>query len=129
MPIDDPNTWLQTASAVKTMIDSFRSAIGLAKEANAVGGGSAEQKKAVDTALATASSSASLAEVEIAKALGYPLCKCQFPPTAMLTVGYYERDFYEDGRNAGDPVFGCPKCEFTTAGPFEFKRTDGEIPF
>jgi hypothetical protein len=100
MPIDDPNTWLQTASAVKTMIDSFRSAIGLAKEANAIGGGTAEQKKAVDTALATASSSAALAEVEIAKTFGYPLCKCQFPPTPMLTIGYYDREFFEDGRPA-----------------------------
>jgi hypothetical protein len=28
MPIDDPTTWLKTATAIKTMFDGVRSAVG-----------------------------------------------------------------------------------------------------
>jgi hypothetical protein len=64
---------------------------------------------------------AKVAEAEIAKALGYQLCKCQFPPVVMLTVGYVIMKFarYEEG----DPVYECPKCGYCTAGPYDFERT------
>jgi hypothetical protein len=39
----------------------------------------------------SASSNTAIAEAEIAKALGYELCKCDFPPTPMRTVGYFNR--------------------------------------
>ena len=45
-----------------------------------------EEKKVIETALTTASSNTAIAEAQIAQALGYQLCHCQFPPTPMLTV-------------------------------------------
>jgi hypothetical protein len=61
-----------------------------------------EKAAAIMAALATAESSARMAEAEVAKALGYELCRCQFPPTPMLTVGYFNRPV---GRHhAGDQV-------------------------
>src|ERR1700737_18245 len=53
---------------------------------------------------------------EIAKALGYELCKCEFPPTPMLTVGEL------NGRPKTGPVYECPKCGFNTAGAFMYNR-------
>ena len=122
MPIDDPKSWLEGASAIKATFDSVRTAIGLVRDAEAISGHNEQQKKAIDNALATASSTATIAEMEIAKPFGYQLCRCQFPPTAMLTVGYFNRNV-EDVASPGDPVFECPKCGFTNAGPFTFKRT------
>jgi hypothetical protein len=76
----------------QTVFESLRPAIGLVKDArDASGGGTEQQAKAIDTALATASSTASITEAEIAKVLGYELCKCEFPPTPMLAVGYFDR--------------------------------------
>jgi hypothetical protein len=77
MPIDDPATWLKTATAIKTMFDGVRSAIGMVRDVNSVTGGSAEQKQVVKKALATASSSAAIAALEMATALGYQICRCE----------------------------------------------------
>ena len=122
MPIDDPATWLQGAAAVKAAFDSLRSAIGLLRDARSIAGGTEQQNKALDQALDHAERSAVIAEAEVAKALGYQLCKCAFPPTIMLTVGY------RSGRPASDtgPVFECPKCGFDTASPFTYTRTAPE---
>jgi hypothetical protein len=45
--------------------------------------------------------SAQLAEAEMAKALGYQLCRCTFPPQIMLTIGFNEN---------GDPKHQCGAC-------------------
>jgi hypothetical protein len=120
MPIDDPNSWAQGASALKTVFDSFRSAIGVLKDVRSLGGGSEQQQKTIDAALATASSTALIAEAQIAKALGYELCKCEFPPTPMRTVGFARSNAGK--LSTGDPIYECPKCGFNTAGPFGFTR-------
>jgi hypothetical protein len=121
MPIDDPSSWAQGASAVKTMFDSVRSAIGVLKDVRSLGGGSEQQQKTIDTALATGTSTAAIAEAELAKAFGFELCKCTFLPTAMLTVGFFATNA---GRHkVSDPVFECRKCGYTNAGPFGFTRT------
>jgi hypothetical protein len=120
MPIDDPASWAQGASALKTMFDSVRSAIGVLKDVKSVGGGTEEQKKTIDAALATASSTSAIAEGQFAKALGYQLCKCEFPPTPMLTVGFASNNVGQ--LKVGDPVYECPKCGFNNAGPFGFQR-------
>ena len=117
MPVDDPNTWLQGATALKAAFDAFRAAIAGVKDIRAIAGGTEEQKKVVDEALDHAVRTAAIAEAEVAKALGYELCKCQFPPTIMLTVGY------KAGGHAGTgPVFECPKCGYHTAGMWAFSR-------
>ena len=87
MPIDDPSTWAQGLAAAKTAFDSVRSAIGIVKDVRSLGGGTEQQQKAIDQALTVASSTTAIAEAELAKAFGYELCKCEFPPTPMRTVG------------------------------------------
>jgi hypothetical protein len=112
--IEDPTTW-------KLMFDTIRSAIGLVRDANEISGGSEQQKQVVTQALATASSSTAIAEAEISKGLGYQLCKCDFPPTIMKTVGYFSRTL-DDQHKDGDPVFECPKCGYNNAGGWAFTR-------
>jgi hypothetical protein len=89
MPFDDPASWMTGANALKTALDSIRSAIGMVKDVRSLGGGSEQQQNAIDAALTVASSSTAIAEAELAKAFGYELCKCEFPPTPMRTVGYF----------------------------------------
>jgi hypothetical protein len=76
MPIDDPNTWLQGATALKAGFDAFRSAVRLVRET--LGGDDKARTKAVDEALDHAEREAGIAEAEIAKALGYKLCNASF---------------------------------------------------
>jgi hypothetical protein len=121
MPIDDPSTWAQGFVALKTAFDSFRSAITLIKDVRSLGDGTEQQKKAIDNALTVATSTATLAEAQIAQAFGYELCKCDFPPTPMRTVGYFTRQIGPSKRE-GDPVYECPKCGYNTAGPIMYQR-------
>jgi hypothetical protein len=120
MPIDDPASWVAGATALKTAFDSFRSAIGLVKDVQSLGGATEQQKATIDSALATAISTAAIAQAEIAKALGYELCKCDFPPTPMRTVGYFSRRLAN--HSEGDPVYECPKCGYSNAGPYGYHR-------
>jgi hypothetical protein len=55
MPIDDPGPWLSGVNAIKTALDSVRAAIGMVRDAQSLGGGNEQQKKAIDVALTTAS--------------------------------------------------------------------------
>jgi hypothetical protein len=125
MPIDDPSTWLQGAGAVKAAFDSLRSAISLVKDVRSLDGGSEQQQKAIDSALATAATNTAIAEAQLAQALGYELCKCEFPPTPMKTVGYFGLSAGSAGRRAGDPVYECPKCGYRNSGPLLFNKVKG----
>jgi len=112
----DPLTIAGAAAAVKTTFDALRSAMGLLKDAKELLPSGDQRHQAISQALATAESSSKIAEAEIAKSLGFELCKCEFPPTPMLTVGEL------NGRPKTGPVFECPKCGFNTAGPFTYNR-------
>lgn len=112
----DPITIAGAATAIKTTFDALRSAIGLLKDAKGILPAGDQREAAISQALATAESSSKIAEAEIAKSLGYELCKCEFPPTPMLTVGEH------NGRPKMGPVYECPKCGFNTAGPFMYNR-------
>src|SRR5258708_26355240 len=81
-------------------------------------GSAAETTATITAALATAESSSRIAEAEVAKALGYELCKCQFPPTPMLTVGSIDNPEMK----LRGPVFECPRCGFNTAGVWNYTR-------
>lgn len=119
----DPITIASGISTVKTTFEALRSAIGLVNDTKTLLP-EGEKKAAITAALATAESSSRIAEAEVAKALGYELCKCQFPPTPMLAVGYFDRPA---GRHKpADPVYECPKCRMDTAGPFTYTRTAPE---
>ena len=117
----DPVTIIQGIGALKTVIDSIRGAVGLAKDVRLYGGSTEQQQQVIEASLTLASSNAAIAEMQLAQAFGYELCKCDFPPTPMRTVGYFNRDHGE--RRAGDAVYECPKCGTTNAGPFNYQRT------
>ena len=113
----DPVTIVSAIPAVRSAFDALRSVIGLVKDTKDLL--PKDQKTdAITAALATAESSSRVAEAEVAKALGYELCKCNYPPTIMLTVGVL------DGRSklGLGPVYECPRCGYNTAGPFSYKR-------
>ena len=124
MPIDDPSSWAQGFTALKMAFDSARSAFSMAKEVRSRGGGTEQEQKAIDSALTIASSNTAIAEAKIAASLGYELCKCDFPPTPMRTVGYFSRQVAN--KNEGDPVYECPKCGYNNAGPFLYERIASE---
>jgi hypothetical protein len=119
MPLDDPNTWAQGAGALKSAFDAIRGLLGVVKDVRGLA--NPEQAKAITAAADQVEAAAKIAEAEIAKALGYEICKCQFPPTPMLAVGYHTRNLA--GHQLGEFVYECPKCGLTTAGPFGFERT------
>jgi hypothetical protein len=117
----DLASWVTGAAAVKTAFDTLRSAIGLLKEAKDLLPEGDQREKAITVALDAATTSAKIAEAEIAKALGYELCKCEFPPTPMLTVGYMTAN-QTPATALGKPVFECPRCGINNAAPFTFQR-------
>jgi Zn finger protein HypA/HybF involved in hydrogenase expression len=121
MAIDDPSAWAQGALALKTAFESLRTALSMVKDIRSLGSGSEEQQKVIDTALTVASSNTAIAEAELAKAFGYQLCKCEFPPIPMKTVGSHSRNM-EKHMRVGDPVYECPKCGYNTAGPYGYYR-------
>jgi hypothetical protein len=64
-----------------------------------------------------AEKAAKIADAQTAKALGYTLCQCEFPPVAMLTVGYLQPRGNREG-----PVHECPRCGYNTAGVWAYQR-------
>ncbi len=86
-------------SALKNALGLFKDAIGLAKDAKEllpIG----DKKTTITQSLEKAEKAANLAEAQIAKSLGYQLCKCTFPPQIMMSIGYEEYD----------EKFRCPNC-------------------
>jgi hypothetical protein len=112
----EPITIVSAIAALKPTFEAIRSAIGLVKDAKDLLPPDDKREAAISQALVMAESSAKIAEAEIAKALGYELCKCAFPPTIMLTVGEH------NGRPTTGPVYECPRCGFNTASPFMYRR-------
>jgi len=112
----DLSTVAVAVAALKPTFDALRSAMGLLKDAKELLPPGDRREVAITQALAVAESSSKIAEAEVAKALGYELCKCEFPPTIMLTVGEHV------GRPKTGPVYECSKCGFNTATPFMYNR-------
>ena len=98
----------------------------MVKDVQSLGGGTEQEKKAIDTALTVASSNTAIAEAQLAQAFGYELCKCEFPPIPMRTVGYFNRRTATN--KEGDPVYECPKCGYNNAGPYGYARISPERP-
>jgi hypothetical protein len=121
MPIDDPATWSQGALAFKSIFDGLRSAISMVREAKGSRDSDQgkEETKLIDAALEKASVATAIAEAEVAKALGFELCKCQFPPIPMLTVGHIDSN--QSGMHG--PVYECPKCGYNSARMWAYTRT------
>lgn len=85
-------------------------AIGLVKKTKEVLPES-EDKAAIEKSLQEADKAAKLAEVQIAQALGYNLCKCMFPPQVMLSKGY------KLSGNTHVEEFVCPLCNKSSVPP------------
>jgi hypothetical protein len=85
---DDPAAWSQGAAAFKSIFDGLRSAIGMLHDLRGKSESTQKEGELIDAALDKASKATAIAEAEFAKALGYELCKCEFPPVPMLTVGH-----------------------------------------
>lgn len=86
-------------TAIKSALDLFKYAIGLAKDAKDLLP-DGEKKTTIKRSLEEAEKAVKLSEVQIAKNLGYKLCQYTFPPQIMLSIGYEE---YMER-------FKCPKC-------------------
>jgi hypothetical protein len=120
---------------LKSGFDALRTALGLVKDVQeALPSG--EKKETVGRALEEADKQLRLGEAQIAQAFGYPLCRCAFPPTPMLAVGYRlpmaELDnaallaLVQRGHASSPsafPVHECPKCGANDAGPYVYDRT------
>jgi hypothetical protein len=116
--MDEATAFVKALGAAKLGFDTIRSVLGIIKDAGDVL--PEERRAAVAEAIEQSSRQFDLAEVEIAKALGYELCRCEFPPTIMLTAGSFT------GRGSPPktgPVYECPKCGHNTSAPFTFART------
>jgi hypothetical protein len=118
--LPDPVTIVSGISAVKTTFDALRTAIGLVKDTKELLPKN-DTTAVITAALVTAESSSRIAEAEVAKALGFELCKCSFPPSIMLTVGEH------NGRSklGTGPVYECPRCGSTRQVR---SRTIGSLP-
>ncbi len=85
---------------LKNGLALFRDAISIAKGAKDLLP-SGEKKDTVGKSLEAAESATKLAEAQIAKALGFRLCQCTFPPQIMLSKGY----------RGESERFECPSCK------------------
>lgn len=119
----DDTGLMEGVDQLKSMFEMFRSALGMVKDVQGLLP-DGEKKEAALRSLDEAKKASDIAEASIAQALGYELCKCQFPPTPMLTVGFMSRH----GRmGESSTVYECPRCGINTAGPWSFTRTAGKI--
>lgn len=110
-------SWMQDTKAA---FDLVRMAIGtLSDLTNLLPEG--EKREVATKAIENAERQTKVAEASIAKALGFELCKCEFPPTPMLTVGYR---MVAGGVQMIDE---CPRCSITSAGGFSFTRNASRV--
>jgi hypothetical protein len=97
MDVVDPATW----ASIKQAIGTIRDAVGLARDVKQFLPPS-KQEENIAHSLDTADRAIDLAEVQIAKGLGYNLCQCAFPPKIMLKNGMCEQ--------TGREIFSCQAC-------------------
>jgi hypothetical protein len=130
-------------AAVRTGLDTIKTAVGLIREAKDMLP-SGEQKDKAGIALENAATKLAEGEAAVAVALGFTLCRCAFPPTPMLMVGHIpirhlsgpdmgqvlSRKPKAGGELTGSvPVHECPKCGNTDAPSYDkFQRTVPKSP-
>ena len=125
------------AEAVRSGLSILRTALGIANDAKELLP-DGDQKKRVGDVLEIAARRLRDGEAAIADALGYQLCRCQFPPTPMVKVGHlpYARlsgidmgiVLAQHAKSGGHltgavAVHRCPKCKQTDAPAYpDFTR-------
>ena len=103
--------------ALKLAFQSFKEGLSWAKKAkDKLPDG--DQKSSVGESIEQAENAGNLAEAQIAKALGYPLCQCTFPPRIMLSVGYDQQQREQ---------FRCPECNKTIPLPFREIKVEADF--
>ena len=134
------------ADAVRSGLQLLKTALDIARNARELLP-EGDQKDQVGEALATAARKLMEGKTTIAHALGYSLCRCQFPPAPMLRVGHllYRQLSGIDREvvlaqhvKAGGGLIGavavhvCPKCKQTDTPAYaEFtrdKQADSSMP-
>lgn len=120
MDVIDPSSIASGAAAAKSVIDTLKGLFGLIKDGRDLLSPSDRQK--ADVIVEQSLKQLAIAEAQLAQSLGYELCKCEFPPTPMLSVGYTRRGGVP-ARGQDAVVFECPKCHQNTAGPHMFTRS------
>lgn len=115
-------------AAAKTGFEAFRSALRLVKDVQSVLP-PGEKKEAVAAALVGAETQLQVAEAQLAQAFGYQLCRCTFPPTPMLKVGWRSNTQPKivPGVTHFD-VHECPRCGQNDAGMWDWDRKVPERP-
>ena len=61
-----------------------------------------EQRASIESAIEEVEASTELALADLGKQFGYRMCRCQIPPTPMLTTG--------ELTDVGVEIERCPKC-------------------
>lgn len=99
----DPLAWKQAIDTGRAALELVRGVFGAVKDAKEVATDPAKAAAAeeVEKVIARADHQFCLADAQAAKALGYHLCQCTFPPQIMLSIGRHPR---------GDERFQCPRC-------------------
>ncbi len=118
--MSDLSSFADAFTAIKSAFELWRTAIGAARDTVDLLP-DAEEKHAAGRALEEAVEASRIAEAHMAQALGYELCRCQFPPTPMLQIGYRVP---RDWPRKVEQIYECPLCKQNTAGPFDFTRND-----
>ncbi|MGH8565262.1 MAG: hypothetical protein ACREXW_14715 [Gammaproteobacteria bacterium] len=100
--------------SLKNALQLFKESIGLVKTIKDALPDS-PKKEAASKSLIAAQTAAEIAEANMAKALGFPLCQCSFPPGIMTLVS----------AGGHQDLYKCPKCEkdYLVKG----KRTGNQI--
>lgn len=107
----------QELAQAKVGFDLLRTAIGAVGDARDLLP-KGKKRDAVTQTLEEAAKAAQIAEATVAQALGYELCRCEFPPTPMLRVGHRMLV----GTTVHKDVDECPKCRQNNAGDWAFTR-------
>lgn len=116
-----PQDVAQGLGALKVGVETISAAWKLVRDIRSSGKTAPEQDALVDSAIMEAGKAAKIAEAQMAQALGFTLCKCEFPPHAMMAVGHKR---VHGGKNFQEiaVVYECQNCGADTAGSWGYTR-------
>ena len=101
----------------KSGMDGLRVAFGIVREVK--GDLPEKAQRQLSAALEQSEQALKIAEAQIALGLGFPLCRCEYPGTPMLTVGRQRRPRLSPPNSGLEflPLHECPRCGLTDAQP------------